>query len=228
MKKSVLYFLFFLIVVGDLIGEATQIKWMDYVFKPLIIPWIAGFFLLHAKNVERPVARLILTALFFSWLGDVNLMFPHVNEIFFKTGLAFFLIAQVFYIFLFLKTIELSGKRAYLRKQPFWLIGYLAYGLFFYILLFEQLDLVLRIAIFIYILALLGMSSMALNRYGNGHPLSFTFVFIGSLFFVASDTMIAINRFLVAIPHEGLLIMGTYISAQFFIMLGILKQYEKG
>ncbi|MBN1820904.1 MAG: lysoplasmalogenase [Prolixibacteraceae bacterium] len=226
MKKYGIHLLFLLILIGDLVGEATQIKWLDYTFKPFIIPWIGLFFYLNSKNVERLVKKYLFIALFFSWSGDVNLMFPHVNEIFFKTGLGSFLIAQIFYIILFLKTINLSGKRAFLKKQPIWLIAYLAYGLTFYIFLFESLDIVLRFAVPLYTIALLGMSAMALNRYGNGHPVSFSYVFAGSLLFVASDSMIAINKFLVAIPYEGLLIMSTYISAQYLIMRGILKQYD--
>jgi uncharacterized membrane protein YhhN len=75
-------------------------------------------------------------------------------------------------------------------------------------------------------LALLGMSAMALNRKGNGHPKSFTYVFIGSVLFVLSDSMIAINKFFHPIQNEGILIMSTYIAAQFLIMRGILKQFE--
>jgi uncharacterized membrane protein YhhN len=67
---------------------------------------------------------------------------------------------------------------------------------------------------------------MALNRYGNGHPLSFSLVFTGSLLFVCSDTMIALNRFILPLPYEGLLVMSSYIAAQYLIMRGILKQYE--
>ena len=102
----------------------------------------------------------------------------------------------------------------------------MAYGIVVYILLFPHLDGVLKPAVLIYVLAILSMSSMALNRLGNGHPISFTLVFAGSLLFVASDTMIAINRFLVSIPFEGLLIMSTYIGAQYLIMRGLLMQYE--
>ena len=97
---------------------------------------------------------------------------------------------------------------------------------FVYTLLYNHLDAVLQIAVFVYMVALLSMSAMALNRFGNGHPISFSLVFIGSLLFVVSDTMIAINKFLVAIPYEGLLIMITYISAQYLIMRGLLKQYQ--
>jgi len=135
-------------------------------------------------------------ALVFSWLGDISLMVAHIHELFFKTGLAFFLVSQIFYILLFLKTITLSGKRAFLKKHPFWIIAYFAYGLFFSILLFENLDVLLRIGVAVYTVALLGMSSMALNRLGNGHPLSFSYVFTGSLLFVASDTLLVLDKFL--------------------------------
>ena len=133
---------------------------------------------------------------------------------------------RVFYVFLFLRTINLSGKKSFLKKKPVWLIAYIAYGIVIYIILFPHLDGVLKPAVLIYVLAILSMSSMALNRLENGHPKSFTLVFVGSLFFVASDSMIAINRFLVPIPYEGLLIMSTYIGAQYLIMRGILMQYE--
>jgi len=170
--------------------------------------------------------RLALFAFLFSWLGDVLLMFSNRLPQFFIFGLASFLVAQTGYVFLFRKTINLSGKKPFLKKKPYFLIFYIAYGLIVYIALFNRLDSVLRIAVFIYMSALLGMSSMALNRFGNGHPVSFSLVFAGSLLFVFSDTMIAINRFLVPVPYEGILVMSTYMVAQYLIMRGLLKQYE--
>jgi len=94
------------------------------------------------------------------------------------------------------------------------------------ILLYDNLDTILRIAIFIYIGAILSMSAMALNRLGNGHPVSFILVFTGSLFFVFSDSLIAIDKFLYSFDHARAVILFTYIIAQYLIMKGILKQYE--
>lgn len=227
MKKNLLHFLFLIIVVGDLVGEFFQIKWIDYSFKPFILIWIGGYFLMHAKNMDKKVVQIACLAFVFSWGGDVLLMFTQKAPYFFILGLSSFLVAQIFYIFLFLRTINLSGKKPFLKKKPYFLIAYIAYGLIVYTVLYNQLDFVLRIGIFVYMLALLSMSAMALNRYGNGHPVSFRYVFIGSIFFVLSDTMIAVNKFLVAIPYEGILIMTTYISAQYLIMRGLLKQYEE-
>ena len=226
MKKYIIHLVFVIIVAGDLVGELLQIKWIDYSFKPFILIWIGGYFFMQAKNLDAKVVRLALFAFVFSWFGDLLLMFTEINFIFFMLGLVSFLVAQIFFISLFLRTINISGKKPFLKKKPYWLIGYIAFGLIVYILLYDQLDTVLRVAVFIYMTALLSMSSMALNRFGNGHPISFSYVFIGSLLFVLSDTMIAINKFLIPIPYEGIFIMTSYISAQYLIMRGILKQYE--
>jgi uncharacterized membrane protein YhhN len=226
MKKSLLHLLFLIIVVGDLVGELLQIKWIDYSFKPFILIWIGGYFLMQAKNIDKKVVRLAVFAFIFSWFGDMLLMFGEIDFIYFMIGLVSFLVAQIFYIFLFLRTINISGKMPFLKKKPYFLIAYIAFGLIVYTILYSHLDAVLRIAVFVYMVALLSMSVMALNRFGNGHPISFSLVFIGSLLFVLSDTMIALNKFLAPIPYEGILIMTTYIGAQYLIMRGLLKQYE--
>ncbi|NOR75300.1 MAG: hypothetical protein GQ525_09085 [Draconibacterium sp.] len=226
MKKYLLYFLFLIIVVGDLTGELLQLKWLDYSFKPFILIWIGGYFLMHAGNIDKKVLKLAVFAFLFSWFGDILLMFGKIDFIYFMVGLVSFLIAQIFYISLFLRTINLSGKMPFLKKKPFWLIAYIAFGLIVYTLLYSNLNSALRVAVFVYMVALLGMSAMALNRFGNGHPISFRYIFIGSLLFVLSDTMIAINKFMEPIPYEGIFIMTTYISAQYLIMRGLLKQYQ--
>ena len=225
MKKIFLHFLFVVIVVADLIGVYFQSFQIDHIAKPLLLIWIAGYFFLHSKNIDKKVLQFAGAGFLFSWLGDLLMMFS-ADFTWFVLGIASFLVAQVFYIFLFLRTIDLSGKTPFLKKKPMWLIPYIAFGLIMYIALFPQLDMVLRFAIFVYLVAILTMSAMALNRFGNGHPISFSLVFAGSLFFVLSDSLIAVNRFLVAIPYEGLFIMTTYIAAQYLIMLGLLKQYE--
>ncbi|QIA07543.1 lysoplasmalogenase [Draconibacterium halophilum] len=225
MKKIFLHFLFIAIVAADLIGEYMQNPQINHISKPLLLIWIAGYFFLHSKNIDKRILLFAGTAFLFSWIGDLLMMFA-ADFTYFVLGIASFLVAQVVYVFLFLRTIDISGKKPFLKKKPMWLTPYLAYGLIVYIVLFPQLDLVLRIAIFVYMVAILTMSAMALNRLGNGHPISFSLVFVGSLFFVLSDSLIAVNRFLVAIPYEGLFIMTTYIAAQYLIMLGLLKQYE--
>jgi len=225
MKKLLLHFLFVVIVIGDLTGEYLQLPMLDHIFKPLIMVWIGIYFLFFSKGIDKKVMSLALSAFAASWLGDLFMMFSD-QFLYFVLGIASFLVAQVIYVFLFFRTINISGKKTYLKKKPVWLLAYIIYGIGIYILLFPHLEGVLKLAVFVYILAIMSMSSMALNRFGNGHPISFTLVFTGSLLFVVSDSLIALNRFLVPIPYEGILIMSTYIGAQYLIMRGILKQYE--
>ena len=103
MKKFLVHFLFLIILVGDLSGELLQIKWMDYSFKPFILIWIGLYFFVQAKNMDKKVVQLALFAFAFSWLGDMFLMFTENGVIFFILGLSAFLVAQIFFIFLFFR-----------------------------------------------------------------------------------------------------------------------------
>jgi len=225
MKKILLHLVFIIVVFGELAGAYLHNANLDHFFKPLLLIWIGTYFLLFSKGIDKEVVWLASLGFLFSWFGDLFMM-KAGEFLYFVLGIGSFLVAQVLYIFLFLRTINLSGKKPFLKKKPVWLIPFIAYGLLVYIILYPQLDNVLRVAILIYVVAILAMSAMALNRYGNGHPISFSLVFTGSLFFVFSDTMIAMNRFLMPIPYERLIIMASYILAQYLIMRGLLKQYE--
>jgi len=67
---------------------------------------------------------------------------------------------------------------------------------------------------------------MALNRKDRVNSRSYLLVFIGSVIFVLSDSMIALDKFYRDIPLAGFLIMLTYISAQYLIMRGLLLERE--
>jgi uncharacterized membrane protein YhhN len=226
MKKGLFIILFIFSVVGVFAGIVTHLKWFDYLCKPLIMISIGGYFLQNSKNLDNKTVRLALIAFLFSLFGDIFLMFSGEGMNFFMLGLGSFLVAQVFYIFLFSHSLKLTGHQSYISKNPFLLIGYLIYGGIVYYLLFNQLDIVLKIAVFVYMLAIMGMSVMALHRFRAVNQLSFSLVFAGSVLFVVSDTLIALDKFLTPIPNDRLLVMSTYMAAQFLIMKGILKQFE--
>lgn len=223
MKKILFTFLFILSVTGVFAGIFLHLKWLDYIFKPLIMILIGGYFISSSENIDKKTIRLALFAFLFSLFGDSFLMFPD----FFIPGLASFLVTQIFYILLFKRIINQSEREPFLKKNPAFLIGYVVYGSVVYYLLFGNLDFVLKIAVFVYMLALLGMSVMALNRYKTVFSISFNLVFFGSLLFVISDSLIAIDKFLTPIPNVRIFVMSTYIAAQYLIMHGILKQFDK-
>jgi uncharacterized membrane protein YhhN len=226
MKKNLFNILFIFCVVGVFAGIVFHVKWLDYLCKPLIMISVGGYFLAKSKNLDITVVRFALVAFLFSLFGDSFLMFVERGMIFFMLGLGSFLVAQIFYILLFFRTIKLSGGEPFLRKNLLYLNGYIMYGVIVYALLFNQLDIALKITVFVYMLAIVGMSAMALNRYKTVNKTSFLHVFAGSVLFVISDTLIALDKFFTSIPADRLLIMSTYIAAQYLIMKGILKQFD--
>jgi uncharacterized membrane protein YhhN len=72
------------------------------------------------------------------------------------------------------------------------------------------------------------MSMMALNRKGRVAQASYSLVFFGSILFLISDSMIALNKFFMEFALAGFWIMITYISAQYLIMRGLILEKEEG
>jgi uncharacterized membrane protein YhhN len=68
------------------------------------------------------------------------------------------------------------------------------------------------------------MLAAALNRYGKVNGLSYILVVIGAILFVASDSMIAINRFIEKFDFARVLTMACYITAQYLIVVGSIRQ----
>lgn len=224
MKKQIstlLHVLLLVIVAVELYGRITGNIRMEYPVKPLIMIWMAIYFLLHRQ--KQLLTRPVLSAFFFSWMGDIFLMFSHRNELFFFAGVGGFFLAQLSYIYIFARFRE-AGGRGYLQNNPvvgFLFLGYLA-GIFY--LLNPGLEGVMKPVLLVYGLSLIGMSMMALNRKGRVNRASFLLVFIGSVLFVLSDSMIALDKFYRDLPLAGFWIMVTYISAQYLIMRGLLLE----
>ena len=116
MKKKYSIFLFAVILIADLLAVHLQIKMAEYVFKPLIIICLMTFFVLQLRNIQSSLKKWIIAALFFSWLGDVLLLFQDDQSLFFLMGLSSFLIAHIFYIlfFHFIRVKENVKSRWYL------------------------------------------------------------------------------------------------------------------
>lgn len=227
MNKKVFFFLFILSVTGVFAGIVLQEKWLDYIFKPLIMISLGGMFFTETTDISVRTKVFAGWAFLFSLLGDTFLMFTGKNQLFFMAGLGSFLISQIGYIFLFQHSNKIAGIQSwsFLKQHPLWLFLYFLYGNLIYFLLFPNLESTLKVAVFVYMTALLGMSVMALNRKEIKPVKSFWFVFIGSLLFVISDSVIAINKFLQPVPFDGQIVMSTYMAAQFLIVKGLILQF---
>jgi uncharacterized membrane protein YhhN len=216
-----LHLLFAVIVIIELIGRLVDNIQMEYFVKPLIMIWMAVFFMLNAKKTAFTIP--VLLAFFFSWVGDNLLMMSGKNELFFFAGVGGFFCAQVTYIYTFIKFSEKGGK-GYLQKNPWLSLFFLAYVAGMLVLLFPGLEGMMKPIITIYAISLILMSMMALNRSGRVGAMSFKLVFVGSLLFLLSDSMIAFDKFHSDIPLAGFLIMLTYVAAQYLIMRGLILE----
>ena len=67
-RNQLLHLLFAIIVIIELIGRFVDNIALEYPVKPLIMIWIAVYFLLNRQKKE--FTRPVLLAFFFSWLGD--------------------------------------------------------------------------------------------------------------------------------------------------------------
>jgi uncharacterized membrane protein YhhN len=216
-----LHLLFFIIVTVELAGRITGNIGLEYPVKPLLMIWVALYYLLF--RTKREMTTPVLWAFFFSWVGDIFLMFSHTGEHFFFAGVGGFFLAQLTYIYVF-ATYSENGARGYLERNLIFGFLFLGYAAGIVYLLYPGLEGLMKPVIMVYALSLIGMSMMALNRKGRVNRASFLLVFIGSVLFVLSDSMIALNRFYTEIPLAGFWIMLTYIAAQYMIMRGLILE----
>lgn len=216
MKAIYLYILLGIIVISS---QLLHFELLENFSKPLLMPSLILVYLYHCEF--NRFDYLIISALFFSMLGDIFLM-PFFNH--FIGGLAAFLLAHLLYIQAFR-----SEKR---RSFPFSKSVYYKSGtalLFYFGLLFiiyqklipEQTALFLLIAIGIYATALLLLLIFSILR-NPVNPKSYTLISLGAAFFLLSDGFLAINKFVFELPYSTLWVMPTYLLAQYLIVKGSL------
>jgi len=158
---------------------------------------------------------LLLAALAFSLMGDVLLMLP--GE-FFIPGLGAFLVAHGFYITLFRQDAPWFANRRALRAV-------LAVGAAVYALLWSHLpDAGLQAAVAAYIVVICLMVAQALGRAQASGLAPARWVAMGACIFMASDTLLAVNQFLMPLPLADWWILGTYFTAQLLLAHHTLPQ----
>ncbi|WP_299123330.1 lysoplasmalogenase [uncultured Winogradskyella sp.] len=209
--------LFFIIVLFELLtGSRESLQTVHYIAKPAIVISLIFLFLKISDSLSKPIKNLTISALVFSLLGDVLLMFTETSEHLFTLGLIAFLIAHIMYVLIFLK-----HKNTKISPVGFiTLLLIYATGLFY--LLKDGLGAML-IPVVVYMLIILSMATSAFLRKNNVNTLSYNLVFAGAIFFMLSDSILAINKFHQPIPWSNISIMITYALAQYLIILGILK-----
>lgn len=185
--------------------------------KPLILLSLIFFFINQGKHLSSKTKVITLLALLFSLAGDVLLMFTDISASFFLSGLVAFLLAHIMYIIVFL------DKKNSKKIALIFITVLLIYAIGIFYLLKDGLGDML-IPVIVYMLVILTMILTSTMRKGNVSNKSYNLVFIGAIFFVISDSFLAINKFYQPVPLSKIIIMSTYSLAQYLIVLGLLKQ----
>jgi len=210
--KSNWLIVFALMATAVLIALLLDIPGLYLAAKPLLMITLLLHFISVSK--EFPSWRIyVMAALVFSWGGDVFLM---KNDMF-VIGLASFLVAHIFYIIAYHKTGASSGK-----LKPLDILKFILFGVVLIWLVYPGLGGML-IPVLLYALVLLTMGIWSHKRRGATSLNSFTMVAAGAMLFVISDGLIAINKFAFEVPAERILVMSTYIAAQYLIVQGLLR-----
>ena len=185
-------------------------------FMPLLM---ADVIMVETPKSMANKKYLLLTALFFSWLGDILLLNIYGDKNLFVFGLSAFLLAHVFYIILFMKeqgavVITKSNLKLFIAALIIvWLISIVRY-------LLPYLQ-GMKIPVLVYVLVISLMALAALNRTKSVSTLGGVLVFLGAILFMLSDMFIAIDKFSNPFDQSRALVMSTYLAAQLMIVGGI-------
>lgn len=180
--------------------------------KPLLVPLIMCIYIMLCIRNGRQVHMTACAAMAAGWLGDVFLMFR--NEKCFLTGLFSFLAGHIMYAAVFL---TVSVPKADWRTAACVFL-YAIYAMTIFRRLAGSVKAGLRIPVLLYVIIILFMSLSAGLLHGHVSFECWLLLWGGSLLFVISDTLVAVEKFLNPHVHG---VMETYVPAQLLLMLGI-------
>jgi len=217
------YFLLLFLATGtaELYATLMDAPVVHQFAKPFLMLTLIGYYVFSRQS--KPLSVIFLLALFFSWAGDVLLMFQQEEASFFIYGLASFLIAHLCYIFAYRQHRSADSIQALqgLQRVRFAFPLILA-GSGLVVILYPHLG-DLKWPVLLYALVITLMALSALFRYGRTSMKSFALVFGGSILFMMSDSLLAVNKFIEPLALADFWIMVTYIGAQYLIVSGILN-----
>ena len=184
----------------------------EFIFKPLTTLMIIAHAWPRGAGESRQ-RRLIRLALVLSLAGDVFLLWPNQG---FLPGLSAFLLAHLAYIGAFCAPVRFAAR-------PLVFVAYAVIAALILAQLWPGVPAALRLPVLAYVVCLATMAAQAgawwRSRVGtraiDAHLARAAA--LGGLLFMASDTLLAINKFAAPLPLGSLWILLTYWLAQWCI-----------
>lgn len=172
----------------------------------MLMPALLFAFLIAAPTLRTGTVWLTTLGILFSWFGDVLLQSP--EQLGFLLGLGAFLVAHVFYIWVYLRLGQ--------GRPSKWTLLYLAWFAVLLTMFVPFLEsLVAPVLIYGIVLGIAATLSSRVNRA----------VAFGAALFLISDTILAVDRFgpfELLRPPTDVAIMLTYLMGEGLIVAGII------
>ncbi len=212
-KIKITFFVFLLASILDIIGIIFSMPILVYIFKPLII---FSLLFLYVFSLPKRLKWYVM-ALELSFFGDVFLLFT--GKLFFIAGLVSFLIAHL----LFIKIVVNRIKEVHFSKIIVSAIPFLAV---FSLLIFTLKDSLHEMLwpVVIYGLTISTFGIVSLIDFLNTKSKMSMLMLFGAIIFMISDSLLAINKFYNPAHLHEVIIMATYIFAQYLIFRSMLQQ----
>lgn len=193
-----------------IVAEQRGMRRGVYLFKPLTTILILVLAATASPAVPGGYRAMVCAGLLCSLAGDVFLMLPRDR---FVAGLASFLVAHVFYVAAFAPEPARLGA-------PLALAAVLAYGAVLLRALWPRLG-PLRAPVVLYAAALMAMAWQAMERLALLDTTAALLAAAGAVLFVASDSVLAWERFVRTRRWGPAVVLATYFPAQWLIALSV-------
>jgi uncharacterized membrane protein YhhN len=208
MNLIILSVLTFLSATFTIRASHRRQTWQIYLFKPLTMIFIIALALSSGANPFSFYGVAILFGLVFSMIGDVLLIPEHL----FTAGLVGFLLAHLCYLVAFAHS---PVAPLLLSALPF-----LLFIVLFLRVLWHKLG-KLKAPVIIYAVVISAMGWQATDRYLAQNDLAHLLAAAGAVLFIASDTILAYDKFKEPFKFARLLVLSSYFLAQWLIALSV-------
>ncbi|OGO57706.1 MAG: hypothetical protein A2025_03160 [Chloroflexi bacterium RBG_19FT_COMBO_47_15] len=161
-------------------------------------------------TVRGITGRLLFVSLLLCAAGDVALELEAGK--YFIVGLGLFLIAQIMFIVTFSRDFKMQKSRI-----PIIVILAIYALAMAYIMTPSLKEMAIPVYFYLVVITLMGIFA-ALRAARN------KFTLYGAVSFIVSDSILAINKFMMPVPAVDYIVMVTYYLALFLIVYGFLKE----
>jgi len=191
---------------AHLYGEYRGPRWLVYTCKPLTTSLLLALAYETAGAEGGRYGAAIEAGLALSLAGDVFLMLPRDR---FIAGLVSFLLAHVAYIAAFTTGVGFGA-------MPLAFAPFAGAGVIVLAILWRRLGR-MRAPVVLYVAVIMAMAGQAAARAEALQTTQALLAAVGAALFVASDTILAFDRFHTRFRSARALVMATYVTAQWLI-----------